>query len=308
MKIVIIGFGYWGEIILKTLKNLKGIDYLCVVDKNPDQKKKAKGHKIDFFNDINQALKQVECVIIATWENTHYWITKKCLLEKKHVLVEKPLALSFKQAQELVKLAKKNNSTLMVDSTFMFDKSFLLLKERIKKGQIGELQQIDSFRFSCNVSRPWSNVVMDLLPHDIAIFYALLKKEPQSLKVVNFSRLFNKQIDNAQIAFGFGSVIANSFLSWTTPLNRREMIFYGDRGVFVWQKEDADTDVILRFKYRPKREVDLKERIIMKAKKKTLENALEEFFQSIRNRRQPLTSGEEVLPEVKILEKVLNLI
>jgi predicted dehydrogenase len=305
MKIAIIGLGYWGGIILRNTQSFKKkINYLCAVDKNPSQKKKAKGYKIDFFNNINKALKHVEIVIIATWENTHYQLAKRCLLEKKHVLVEKPLAVSFKEAQELVKLAQKNKVVLMVDHTFLFDKSFLIIKEKIDKGVIGNLLRIDSFRFSPNIFKPLTNVIIDLLPHDLAIFSDLIHKKVKVISV-NRQKLLNKNDDNAHIVLKFGSVITNSFLSWTHPLNRREMIFYGSKGIICWQKKDISFDFLNFFEYQGEKAI-LKRKLEVGEKNKTLNFVLEEFFNSIKNKKEPRSSGKEALPQAKILEQVLK--
>lgn len=305
MKIAIIGFGFWGEILLKSILSLKkDFEYLCVFDKNLIQKKKAKSYKVDFYNDLNKTLSKVETVIISTWENTHYQLAKKCLLSGKNVFVEKPMSFSFKEAQELAKIAKKKKLILMVDSTFLFDESFMFIKKELEKGAIGQLLKIDSFRFSPNIIKPFTNVIADLLPHDLAIFFELTKKTPE-IKRVFTQRLRNKEADSAEITLKFGKVMTNSYLSWINPLGRREMFFYGSKGIICWQKKDSQNDFLTFFKYRQEKAILIKE-LIVKDKNKTLRTALEEFLKSLQLKRDPKTSGKKVLPEIKILEKVLK--
>jgi len=307
MKLAIIGFGYWGEIIFKTLKNSKiNFDYLCGVDVDKKRITKIKSYHIDCFNNFRKVLDKVDSVIIATGENSHYQIAKDCLLSKKHVLVAKPLALKFKQAKKLVEIAKKNNLTLMVDNTFLFDKSFLFLKDKIKKGNIGKIKQIDSFRFSCNINRPFSNAIIDLLPHDLSIFFTLFGEKLIKIRMVEFTNLLGKQIDKAQVSLKIGKIKTNSFFSWVAPINRREMIFYGSKGVFIWQKQDAENDLILFFKYKYQKKLELKKEIRVKNKGETLVKVLDHFLRSIKNKKEPLTSGYKVLPEIKVLENVLK--
>jgi UDP-2-acetamido-3-amino-2,3-dideoxy-glucuronate N-acetyltransferase len=305
MKIAIIGFGFWGEILLKSILSLKkDFEYFCVFDKNLIQKGKAKSYKTDFYNDLNKTLSKVETVIIATWENTHYQLAKKCLLAGKNVFVEKPMSFSFREAEELVKIAKKKKLILMVDSTFLFDESFMLIKKELEKRAIGQLLKIDSFRFSPNIIKPFTNIIADLLPHDLAIFFELTKKTPEIKKVFT-QRLRNKEADNSEITLKFGKVITNSYFSWINPLGRREMFFYGSKGVICWQKKDSQNDLLTFFKYRQDKTILIKE-LIIKDKNKTLKTALEEFLKSLELGRDPKTSGEKVLPEIKILEKVLK--
>ena len=304
MRIAIIGFGYWGEIILKNLKNLKKIDYLGAVDIDKSKKAKVKKYQLDFFTDRQQIYKKVDACLIATWENTHYQLAKDCLLNKKHVLVEKPLALRFKEAQGLVKMAQKNNLILMIDNTFLFDKSFLIIKEKIDKGVIGKLLRIDSFRFSPNIVKPLTNVIIDLLPHDLAIFSDLISKKVKIISV-NRQKLLNENDDNAHIVLKFGLVVTNSFLSWTYPFSRREMVFYGSKGVICWQKKDGNSDLLTFFKYQQKK-LKFEKEIAIGQKDKTLNFVLEEFFNSIKNKKELRSSGKEILPQVKILEQVLR--
>ena len=307
MKLAIIGFGYWGQIIFKTLETSKRkFDYLALVDINKSKIAKIRNNQIDCFNNFKKTLNKVDRVIIATGEDAHYQLVKDCLLAKKHVLVTKPLALKFKQAKKLVEIAKKNNLTLMVDNTFLFDQSFLLLKNRIKKGDIGEIKQIDSFRFSCNINRPFSNAIIDLLPHDLSIFFDLLKTKSLKIKMIRTDKLLGKQIDNAQVSLKIGKTKTNSFLSWVSPINRREMVFYGDKGVFAWQKQNAENDLILFFRYNYQKELKLKKKIKVESKGKTLLKVLDHFFESINNKKEPLTSGYKILPEIKVLENVLK--
>lgn len=306
MKIAVIGFGNWGEKLVNSLSGFKNIiDYLCVVDIDKSKKEKAKKYRLDFFLSYRQVYEKVDAFIIASWENTHYKIAKDCLLKNKHVLVEKPLAINYQEAKELVKIAQKNRLTLMVDNTFLFDKSFLFLKDRIEKNQIGLLFKIDSIRFSSNIIKPFTNIIVDLLPHDISIFYSLFKKQPFKINC-DRQTLVNEYCDNAQIKMNFGSVVTCSFLSWTFPLNRREMIFYGSKRILLWQKKDINTDSIVCFKYNKRKKAKIEERIEMGDKGKVLEKVLSEFLLSILNKREPRTSGEKVLPEVKLLEEVLK--
>lgn len=306
MKIAVVGFGYWGEKLANSLSGFKNIiDYLCVVDIDKSKKEKAKKYRLDFFLSYRQVYEKVDAFIIASWENAHYKIAKQCLIKNKHVLVEKPLATNYQEAKELARIARENKLILMVDNTFLFDKSFLFLKGRIKQGQIGKLLRIDSFRFSANIIKPFTNVIIDLLPHDISIFYNLLNKQPQKIEV-NSETLVNKYCDNVQIKMNFDSVVTNSFLSWTYPFNRREMVFYGSKGVCLWQRKDKDTDEIKFFNYGQDKKINLKKELVIGDKKETLKNVLGNFFESILKHKEPLTSGQQVLPEVKILEKVLK--
>lgn len=305
MNIVVIGFGYWGEKLINALLSQKEVRRLYVIDVDKDRRSKARKYKLDFFTDLNQIWDKINACVIATYEHTHYQLVKQCLVRKKHVLVEKPLTLKHKQAKELVALAQINKVTLMVDSTFLFDESFLSIEQKVKNNDIGKLKRIDSFRFSPGIVKPEANVIIDLLPHDLAIFHSLINKKLTEI-TVSCSKFINRSCDNAYVKLKFADVTTNSFLSWTNPVKKREMIFYGSNGVFLWKKEDGDTDQVMTFKYTKIKKILKRSRIKITAKTGTLAKVIKEFVASINTNKEPKTSGSSVLREVKILEEVLG--
>ena len=80
--------------------------------------------------------KEIDAVIIATPINTHYNLVKKALLAKKHVFVEKPLSSTLSNAEELIKLAKKNNLLLFVGQIFIFNEIFKKIIQISKRENI----------------------------------------------------------------------------------------------------------------------------------------------------------------------------
>lgn len=305
-SIAVVGFGYWGKKLIKALKSLKAkIGYICVVDTDKQKQKNAKQNKIDYFSDISKAYKYVDALIVATPDHTHYQITKQALQKGKHVLVEKPLALKYSQARTLVKIASNSNLTLMIDNTFVFDESFRIIKTKLDNGTIGDLIRIDSFRFSKNIIRDKTNVLIDLMPHDISIFHTVLKKSPSKIEV-NEDKVINKNYDSAFVRCKYGSVVTHSHLSWIYPYNKREMIFFGSKGVIWWGKVQEHKDKITFYKYNEeKRLMKSKDREITN-KRNTLKTVLTEFFSCIELNREPITSAKNILPQVAIFEKIIK--
>ena len=86
----------------------------------------------------------VEAIIIATPIHTHFLIAKEALLRNKHVLVEKPITTTIKDAEELIQIAQKNNLRLMVDHTFVYTSAIRKIKDIIDSGQLGDILYFDS--------------------------------------------------------------------------------------------------------------------------------------------------------------------
>ncbi len=123
IKTGVIGYGYWGPNLARNINDLTNSELVAVSDLSEDRLMQAKTRfpQINLVSDYHELFNLgVEAVVIATPPVTHYSIAKECLQNNLHVLVEKPLALNSKHAEELIKLANERNLTLMVGHTFEY--------------------------------------------------------------------------------------------------------------------------------------------------------------------------------------------
>ena len=120
----------------------------------------------------------LDAVVIATPVRFHYEMAKACLSMGKHVLVEKPLARTEAEAEELVELAEREGLVLMVGHTFLFSPAVRRMKEIVDAGDIGEVQYIAARRLNLGLFQKDINVAWDLAPHDISILLHLLDERP----------------------------------------------------------------------------------------------------------------------------------
>ncbi len=117
---------------------------------------------------------RVEAVVIATPVGTHFRLATAALEAGKHVLVEKPLATSVREAESLVRLADTRGLTLMVDHTFIYSPSIRKIKDLVDQGALGDIYHIDSVRINLGLIQNDVNVLWDLAPHDLSIVDYLL--------------------------------------------------------------------------------------------------------------------------------------
>ena len=120
MKIVLIGLGAWGKNHLRCLKKLNILGGVFETNKRIRFKKEYRD--LIFFDSMKQVLEQknVKAVIISTPANTHYKIAKFFLENKKHVLLEKPMCITYKDSLKLHKISKKNKKILMIGHLLQF--------------------------------------------------------------------------------------------------------------------------------------------------------------------------------------------
>jgi len=304
MKVLVIGFGYWGRKWVKILIEYNHLEQVSVYDIDQSLSSKVRELKLKFWIDLNKALRAVELVIVATPEETHYRMVKLCLDNGKHVLVEKPLCFRLIEANRLIKLANKKKLKLMVDNTFLFDESYVEIKKEIDCGLIGKLKKISSIRFS-PIYRQQVNVIVDLMPHDLAIFNDLIKIELKAIKVKS-EKSKKGVIDQAWIDFDFGEIETSSWLSWINSVSKREMIFYGDKGVICWQKLNNQTDLILIDKYNKNKKLVRYKTIEVKNKEKTLLIVFKVIYNSVINNQELKKDTQKTLLLVAMLEKILK--
>lgn len=228
IKIGIIGVGKWGKNHLRVFSAIDGCDLIGFADPNPETKKFADEHKVKYFNDYNDLLKEVEAVAIATPTNTHYNITKKCLNAGKHVLVEKPVTIYSDEAKELVELAKNNKLILSVGYLFRFNPSVKKLKEIMKS--IGKIHYITSrYVHSTKPPRKDSGAILNLGIHIIDVLNFIVEERPESV-FCKKSNLLSKELeDSAIMILNYKNFTADIEVSCCHPEKKRDMWIIGSK-------------------------------------------------------------------------------
>ena len=235
MKLAVIGTGYWGKNHVRALKELMDegkLDelYICDVDEKR-AKEMASNYGLQYFTNYKN-LKGMDGVVIATPSSTHYEISKYFLENGINVLVEKPMTMDSKKAEELIKIAEKNKNILMVGHIFRYHPAVVELKNRIMRGDFGKVYYIMSNRFSLRVPRPDMGVLFALGIHEVDLFTYLLNEEYPEAIFASISNYIGNHEEFAHIIAYFKNEIKGyAFESWITPVygKRRELIIVGSR-------------------------------------------------------------------------------
>ena len=130
----------------------------------------------DFKHMLNGV--DLDAVVIATPVKYHHPLAKQSLLAGKHTFIEKPMASSSAECEELIEIAEKKGLTLMIGHTFLYSSPVRKIVEIIKAGDIGEIRSINSRRLNLGLFQPDINVAWDLAPHDISIVLHILGESP----------------------------------------------------------------------------------------------------------------------------------
>ena len=235
MNIAIIGLGYWGKNYLRILSSNDGVKLSAVVE--PTQNIKLDEEIKQFYN-LEELLNSeitIDAAVICTPTNTHYEITRKLLNSGIHVLVEKPLATKSVEAKDLLEIANKNNLTLLVDHTFLYNEAINFAIKQIHDGEIGSLLHINFERTNLGPIRTDVSCLWDLTTHDISILNAITKSDPIKIKASSFNSGSSEAFDMVNVSLNYeNNLFVTLFSSWLHPEKTRKIKIVGDKKMIVF--------------------------------------------------------------------------
>jgi UDP-2-acetamido-3-amino-2,3-dideoxy-glucuronate N-acetyltransferase len=235
MKIGIVGFGYWGQIIAKTLQQLGYSDFVICEPEPVDWGRVGLGSKYE----VEVSYKNIDCdkIFIATPATTHYKIVKYFLENGIDVFCEKPLDLIEKNCVSLYDIAEKNEAKLFVDWVFTFNPQLAQIKKLINDtsyNSMGSLQNIFMNRLNFGPVRDDVNARWDLASHDVSILLWLLESFPDTCLWTDYNNLGGSTDDSVLGLLNFSGVNAVINASWAFPKKDRMCHFVFEKGLVSW--------------------------------------------------------------------------
>lgn len=320
-----IGCGYWGPNLLRNYSALPNCRVKYVVDSSPERRAFVEANfprtkALDTYAPT-LADPEVTGVIVATPAGTHFKLTKEALLAGKHVFVEKPLATSVAEVDELAALASERKLIVMAGHTFLYNAAVRYVKKLIDAGDLGEMRYIYSQRLNLGRIRSDIDALWNFAPHDISIIqYWLGDPEPASV--------IRRGIDCVQSGIDDvvflnilypNKVMANIHVSWLDPQKVRKMVVVGSRKMVVYD-DVADEKVIIydkgidvRSKLGEKMDYDRPLQYSFSHRSgdihipkidfpEPLRTEAQHFLECIRDGREPLSGVTHARQVVRILE------
>lgn len=193
MKLAVIGAGHMGRFHAEKFARLPGVE-VAVVDPDPARAK---------ISDYRTILDRVEAAVIAVPTNHHHEVARACLERGLHVLVEKPLAATLAEADDLVNLAAKKNAVLQVGHVQRFSNAFKALAKRVDRALYIDAERLAGFK----QRGAEVDVILDLMIHDLDLACSLARAEVSDVSACGF-RVLTGDIDiaSARIEFANGCV------------------------------------------------------------------------------------------------------
>ncbi len=157
IKIGIVGLGNAGSSLLPAIKKHPHVSVTAACGRSKERLEKfAKDFNADTFFNVEEMCKGdvVDAVYIASPTELHASHVQAALELKKHVIVEKPMAVTLEQSTMLIELAKKNGVQLIVGHSHSFEPPIQKMREVIKSGELGEVKMINNWYFNDWIYRP----------------------------------------------------------------------------------------------------------------------------------------------------------
>ena len=319
LSVGVVGCGYWGPNLVRNFRSLPDCRLKSICDVSEDRLRHLKG----LYPDVEAETKYdtlladpaLHAIVIATSVKYHFPMAKASLLAGKHTFVEKPLASSLEQCEELVALAKKQGLILMVGHTFLYSPAIRKIKEIVDNGDIGEIRYISARRLNLGLFQKDINVAWDLAPHDISIILHIMQETPNSINCRGAAHITPGIEDVTTMYLHFTnekSAVIQS--SWLDPKKIREMTIVGSERMIVYD-DLAPQEKIKIFDVRVERPPhydtfaefhyayhygDMYSPYIKQDE--PLKTECQHFLDCIRNGKTPITDGTKGLEVVRILE------
>lgn len=239
IRVGVVGCGYWGPNHARNLSSLSECQLAAVCDQDPSRLAHLKSlhPSVECYSSFEDLVQggRLDAVIISTGVKSHFALTQKSLLAGLHTLVEKPMAGSSAECEQLVDLAAARGLVLMVGHTFLYSPHVRKIKEIVDAGDIGEIQYISSRRLNLGLFQKDINVAWDLAPHDLSIILYVIGESPLTVNCCGKAHVSRgvEDVTNMSLVFRRNR-LATVHNSWLDPRKVREMTIVGTRRMIVY--------------------------------------------------------------------------
>jgi predicted dehydrogenase len=323
IRTAVIGAGRLGGFHAQKLSQNPQVELVGVVDPfAPNRNQVASVCHCESLSDHRGLIGRIDAAVVASPTGLHYELAKQLLESGVHLLVEKPLCNDSADAEALVDLARKRNLVLQVGHVERFNPAFTAACENIKKPKY-----IDAVRASGYTFRSTDvGVVLDLMIHDIDLVLSLVKSRVRSVEAMGVSVVGgHEDVANARISFECGCV-ANLSASRVSYEAMRRMQVWSMQGFssidFATRSlstvrpsamlllREFDVDLLTPEEVEHQRKNFAQEHLPREVRNFEAVDALalevQDFIDSVQNRREPLVTGEAGRDAVSLAEEILD--
>jgi predicted dehydrogenase len=314
-RVGVAGLGYWGPNLARNIERLAGAElaWLCDASEERVERHAAAypGARTTTSLDDLLADESLDAVALATPVATHAPLALRVLESGKHCFVEKPLAQSVEEAEQVVATARAGDRVLMVGHLLEYHPGVEALKQLVDSGELGDVRYVYSNRLNLGVLRPDENALWSLGAHDVSVILRLAGEEPHECRAVGESYM-QEGIEDVVFCFlRFPSgLAAHMHLSWLDPHKERRFTVVGSKKMATFDDMELERKLTVYDKGFDESWASYGEYIARSGdtfsprvpNDEPLRVEFAHFVQCVRDGTEPRSGGEAGLRVVRVLE------
>ena len=309
-QIALVGCGYWGKNLCRNLHALGAL--AAVVDASENGHKAASSitSDVEITDNLDDILRddQIQGIALATPAETHAELAIQAMQAGKDVFVEKPMALTLEDAEEMKKVAEKTGRVLMVGHLLEYHPAVLKLREMIGSGELGKINYIYSNRLNFGKVRTEENALWSFAPHDVAVILRLMGQEPQEVSACGGSYLTRGISDTTMSNLRFANDCrAHIFVSWLHPFKEQRLVIVGSKKMAIFNDVAPLGQKLQLYPQNVEFNGNLPllkkndAQFIGHANTEPLREECSHFIECIKSKKQPLTDAQSGIDVLKVL-------
>jgi UDP-2-acetamido-3-amino-2,3-dideoxy-glucuronate N-acetyltransferase len=310
VQIAAVGCGYWGKNLVRNFAELGALAAICDPNRTAAVALADRYHSPIATFDAVLRDDDIAGVAIAAPAALHAELVRSAIEAGKHVFVEKPLALTVPEAEQLCALAERRARWLMVGHLLHYHPAFIKLRALVREGALGRLEYISSTRLNLGKVRREEDILWSFAPHDLSMILALVGEEPSEVTAQGGYYLHKTIADVTTTLLAFpGGEQAHVFVSWLHPFKEQKLAVIGDRAMAVFDDGQPWSSKLLIYPHR----IEWREAMPVPQKAEADPVALDEgeplniecrhFLDCIASGSKPRTDGREGLRVLRVLSR-----
>jgi predicted dehydrogenase len=309
-EVAVIGCGYWGRNLVRVFHGLRTLRAVCDASPAGIDAAHQIARDVRLLADFNAILDDptIDAVVIATPAETHATLASQALSAGKHVFVEKPLALTYRDGANLVRQAEAAGLVLMVGHILEYHPAVVELVRRVRRGELGKVQYVYSNRLNLGKVRREENILWSFAPHDIAVMLRIIGESPLEVTATGGAYLQPNIADVTVTTLHFDrGVRGHIFVSWLHPYKEQRLVVVGSSRMAVLDDVAREQKLVIYdqgIDWIDGQPVPRKKEseIVTLSADEPLRAEAEHFLQAIMTGEQPLTDGASGLRVLQVLQ------